>query len=179
MSAEFFDHENIVRLVDILRPPHETNYKDVYIVTEKMQADMNRLIMSKQALSDHHYRYFMYQILRGLLFLHSADIMHRDIKPCNLLVSTNCDLKICDFGLARGIDKNKMYQPGADQEAEFNKAWTKYVVTRWYRAPEVVLASEDYDEGIDLWAVGCVFAELMCRHPLFPGKNHLNQVQMI
>ena len=117
----------------------------------------------------------MYQLLRGLLFLHSADIMHRDIKPCNLLVNTNCDLRICDFGLARGIDHSLF----VDQEQEFNNAITKYVVTRWYRAPEIVLISKNYDESIDLWSVGCVFAELISRQPLFPGKNHLNQVQLI
>ena len=101
-------------MVDILKPHHETQYKDVYIVTERMEADMNRLIMSKQSLSDQHYQYFMYQLLRGLQFLHSADIMHRDIKPCNLLVNTNCDLKICDFGLARGIDQSQFTLPGVD-----------------------------------------------------------------
>ena len=112
-------------------------------------------------------------MLRGLLFLHSADVMHRDIKPCNLLVNTNCDLKICDFGLARGI------AVGGHADKEVQLALTKYVVTRWYRAPEVVLLNQNYNEGIDMWAVGCVFAELMSRQPLFPGKNHLNQVQMI
>ena len=66
-----------------------------------------------------------------------------------------------------------------DADEEYGDALTKYVVTRWYRAPEVVLRSANYDESIDLWAVGCVFAELMGRQPLFPGKNHLNQVQMI
>ena len=99
--------------------------------------------------------------------------MHRDIKPCNLLVNTNCDLKICDFGLARGIEHF------ADADTEFANALTKYVVTRWYRAPEVVLSKQNYDEKIDMWAVGCVFAELVGRTPIFPGKNHLNQVQMI
>jgi len=99
--------------------------------------------------------------------------MHRDIKPCNLLINTNCDLKICDFGLARGITSTK------DDDTEFKMALTMYVVTRWYRAPEVVLSSANYSEAIDLWAVGCVFAELINREPLFRGKNHLNQVQLI
>ena len=71
-----------------------------------MEADLGRLIHSKQPLTDKHYSYFMYQLLRGLLYLHSAHIMHRDIKPCNLLVNVNCDLKICDFGLARGINQS-------------------------------------------------------------------------
>ena len=97
-----------------------------------------------------------------------------------MLVNVNCDLKICDFGLARGINyAPNAEQPSLDEDQEYGDALTKYVVTRWYRAPEVVLRSANYDESIDLWAVGCVFAELMGRQPLFPGKNHLNQVQMI
>ncbi len=101
--------------------------------------------------------------------------MHRDIKPCNLLVNTNCDLKICDFGLARGIDTSQ-FNLNESTDKEFTLALTKYVVTRWYRAPEVVLdtRTKNYDEGIDIWAVGCCFAELMGRQPLFVGKNHLN-----
>lgn len=101
--SEFFEHENIVSLIDIQRPPQETNYDDVYIVTELMEADLHKLIYSKQRLSDEHYQYFMYQILRGVVYLHSANIMHRDLKPSNIFVNMNCDLKIGDFGLARGI----------------------------------------------------------------------------
>lgn len=88
--------------------------------------------------------------------------MHRDIKPSNILMNMNCDLKICDFGLSRGI-----YE--FSQAAESNI--TKYVVTRWYRAPEVVLNTTSYTEIVDLWSVGCVFAELLGRKPIFPGTN--------
>lgn len=110
----------------------------------------------------------MYQLLRGVYFLHTSHIMHRDIKPSNLLVNVNCDLKLCDFGLARGLN--------VPCDADL---MTKYVVTRWYRAPEVVLYAANYDESIDLWAVGCVFAELIGRKPVFDGKHHLDQVVMI
>jgi serine/threonine protein kinase len=109
----------------------------------------------------------MYQLLRGLLFLHTSHVMHRDIKPCNLLVNVNCDLKICDFGLARGITQKPQHEKKEDDFC------TIYVVTRWYRAPEVVLEGQDYDERIDIWSVGCVFAEMMARAPIFPGKNYL------
>jgi serine/threonine protein kinase len=104
--------------------------------------------------------------------------MHRDIKPCNLLVNVNCDLKICDFGLARGISDPTL-APFSEQDEAFQEQLTMYVVTRWYRAPEVILSQSEYDEGIDLWAVGCVFAELIGRQPLFTGKNHLHQIQII
>jgi len=101
--------------------------------------------------------------------------MHRDIKPCNLLVNVNCDLKICDFGLARGINLTEG-APTLANDIQYNDMLTKYVVTRWYRAPEVVLCNKNYEEAIDLWAVGCVFAELIGRQPLFQGKTQLNQV---
>ena len=118
----------------------------------------------------------MYQLLRGLLFMHSADVMHRDIKPCNLLINNHLNLKICDFGLARGIDYFAANGVTRDTDERIKNALTLYVVTRWYRAPEVILNSQKYDEKIDLWAVGCVLGELLSRSPIFPGKNHLNQI---
>ncbi|KAL3919145.1 MAG: hypothetical protein SGPRY_005736, partial [Prymnesium sp.] len=92
-------------------------------------------------------------ILRGLKAVHSAKVLHRDLKPGNLLVNKNCDLKICDFGLARGVDPT---QNGSQQ-------LTEYVVTRWYRAPELLVENDIYDEGIDIWSVGCILAEARTR----------------
>ncbi len=88
--------------------------------------------------------------------------MHRDLKPQNILVNANCEVKIADFGLARGVEEGKIL--------------TEYVVTRWYRAPEVLLEQLDYEKAVDVWAAGCVFAELMRRKPLFPGTNAVNQI---
>lgn len=99
---KFLKHENIVSMVDLLKPESRTGYQDIYIVTELMETDLHRVIYSRQELSDDHIQYFMYQILRGLLFMHSANVIHRDIKPSNLLLNKACDLKICDLGLARG-----------------------------------------------------------------------------
>ena len=79
------------------------DFDDVYIVSELMETDLHRIIYSKQPLTNEHVQYFLYQILRGLKYLHSANVLHRDLKPSNLLVNGNCDLKICDLGLARGI----------------------------------------------------------------------------
>lgn len=110
-------------------------------------------------------QYFLYQILRGLKYIHSANVIHRDLKPSNLLLNANCDLKICDFGLAR---------PTAE-----NEYMTEYVVTRWYRAPELLLNSSDYTAAIDVWSVGCIFMELMNRKPLFPGKDHVHQMRLL
>ena len=114
-----------------------------------------------------HYlvQYFLYQILRGLKYIHSANVLHRDLKPSNLLLNANCDLKICDFGLAR-----------VTSETDF---MTEYVVTRWYRAPELLLNSSDYTAAIDVWSVGCIFMELMDRKPLFPGRDHVHQLRLL
>lgn len=103
----------------------------------------------------------MYQLLRGVLFLHSANIMHRDLKPSNILVNMNCDLKICDFGLARGF--------GASEDLTKQNELTTYVVTRWYRAPEVILNQQRYTHALDVWSIGCIFGELMMRATLFQG----------
>ena len=85
-QSEFFRHDNIVGLFDILRPESRTGYNDIYIITELMETDLHRVIYSRQELSDDHIQYFVYQILRGLLFMHSANVIHRDLKPSNLLL---------------------------------------------------------------------------------------------
>lgn len=122
----FFDHENIITMIDIEKPPAKTGFEDIYIITDLMETDMHRVIYSRQELTDDHIQFFVYQLLRGLLNMHSALVIHRDLKPSNLLLNKNCDLKICDLGLARGFDLN-------------DNLLTEYVVTRWYRAPEIIL----------------------------------------
>ena len=126
------DHENIVNIINIL-PPTDGEWTDLYIVSELMETDLHRIIYSKQALSTDHCQYFVYQILRALKYMHSANVMHRDLKPSNLLLNSNCDLKVCDLGLARGVEPEQ--RPGD---------LTEYVVTRWYRAPEIMLACTEY-----------------------------------
>jgi mitogen-activated protein kinase 1/3 len=162
------NHENIIRILDIF-PPSSSDFNDIYIVTDLMETDLHRVIYSKQQLSDDHTQYFTYQILRGLKYLHSANIIHRDLKPSNILVNRNCDLKICDFGLARGI--------AAEEEDAGNL--TDYVVTRWYRSPEVVLSSSHYSKAVDVWSVGCILLELIGRKAIFMGKDHLDQIRRI
>jgi len=164
-----FSHENIIKLQAIFAMPG-VYYEDVYIVTDLMETDLHRVIYSKQPLTEDHHQYFAYQLLRGLKYLHSADVIHRDLKPSNLLVNKNCDLKICDFGLARGLQTT--------EEGECSNL-TDYVVTRWYRAPEVVLMASEYTKKIDVWSVGCILAEMINRRALFMGKDHLDQIKKI
>ena len=91
-------------------------------------------------------------------------------QPGNLLVNKNCDLKICDFGLARAIDPS---------EEKKDLGLTEYVVTRWYRAPELLVENQTYTTAIDVWAVGCIFAEMLGRKALFPGRDYLHQLRLI
>ena len=163
-----FDHENIISIVSLIRPP-SVRFEDIYIVSELMDTDLHRVIYSRQKLSDDHIQYFLYQLLRAMKYLHSANVLHRDLKPSNLLVNSNCDLKVCDFGLARGIIS----------QDEGNAELTEYVVTRWYRAPEIMLACREYTRAVDVWSVGCILGELLGRKPLFPGNDYIHQLQII
>lgn len=162
-----FNHDNIICILDMY-PPDTPDFDDIYIVTDLMETDLHRVIYSKQVLNEEHHQYFTYQILRGMLYLHSANVVHRDLKPSNILVNKNCDLKICDFGLARGY--------GNDED---DPSLTDYVVTRWYRAPEVVLLASEYTKSIDVWSVGCILCEMIGRKPIFTGKDHLDQIKKI
>jgi hypothetical protein len=96
-------HDNLVQLVDLIEPPSLAGFADVYIVSNLFETDLHRVLCSKQVLSSQHVQYFIYQLLRGLKVLHDARVIHRDLKPSNLLVNSNCDLAICDYGLARGM----------------------------------------------------------------------------
>ncbi|KAL5477903.1 hypothetical protein EMCRGX_G024758 [Ephydatia muelleri] len=164
-------HENIISILDVMQPPEDrSTFEDVYIVLDLMESDLHHIIHSVQPLSDEHIKYFLYQILRGLKYIHSASILHRDLKPSNLLVNSNCELKIGDFGMARGLSSSP------EDHATF---MTEYVATRWYRAPELMLSVNEYTFSIDVWSVGCIFAEMLARRHLFPGKDYLNQLQLI
>lgn len=164
-----FDHENIISLMDLIPPRSFDKFTDVYIVTDLMETDLRQIIKSDQHLSDQHIQYFLYQILRALKYIHSANVLHRDLKPSNILLNADCELKICDFGLSRGIDF----------ETDNPMMSTPYVATRWYRAPELLLMWETATKAIDIWSVGCIFAELLGRKVLFPGRNYLNQIELI
>merc|ERR1712136_222794 len=163
-----FNHENIIDIRDILRAPTADLMKDVYIVQCLMETDLYKLLKT-QRLSNDHICYFLYQILRCLKYIHSANVLHRDLKPSNLLLNTTCDLKICDFGLARV----------ADPEHDHTGFLTEYVATRWYRAPEIMLNSKGYTKSIDIWSVGCILSEMLSNRPIFPGKHYLDQLNLI
>ncbi|RWS05295.1 serine/threonine-protein kinase NLK-like protein [Dinothrombium tinctorium] len=163
----FFKHENVLSALDILQPPHIDFFQEIYVITELMQSDLHKIIVSSQPLTSDHVKVFLYQILRGLKYLHSARILHRDVKPGNLLVNSNCLLKICDFGLARVTEPNVA------------KHMTQEVVTQYYRAPELLMGAKHYTSAIDIWSVGCIFAELLGRRILFQAQTPIQQLELI
>lgn len=169
LLRHFRGHKNITCLYD-LDIINKQNFNEVYLYEELMECDMHQIIRSGQPLTDAHYQSFIYQILCGLKYIHSADVLHRDLKPGNLLVNADCELKICDFGLARGYSQNP------EKNAGF---LTEYVATRWYRAPEIMLSFQSYTKAIDIWSVGCILAELLGSKPIFKGKDYVDQLNQI
>ncbi|KAL4102679.1 hypothetical protein PRIC1_006423 [Phytophthora ramorum] len=161
------NHKCVLGVEDIFEPLALSKFEDVYIVSQLMATDLHRVIYSRHALSDEHIAFFMYQMLCAMKYVHSANVIHRDLKPSNVLVNANCELKICDFGLARGVFP--------EEELEL----TEYVVTRWYRAPEIMLGCMKYTREVDVWSMGCIFAEMMSRKPLFPGQDYIDQLHLI
>lgn len=160
-----FDHENVLAIIDIFKPPSREEFEDLYIVTELMDTDLQSIIESGQQLSDQHIQYFIYQMLCAVKYIHSANVLHRDIKPGNILCNEDCTIKLADFGLAR-------VQQQCDD-------LTEYVTTRWYRAPEIILSWKGYSKQIDIWSIGCILAELYLGHPLFQGNHYINQLERI
>lgn len=120
-------HPDIVEIRRIMVPPSSRDFKDIYVVFELMESDLHQVIKANDDLTREHHRFFLYQMLRALKFMHTANVYHRDLKPKNILANANCKLKICDFGLARV----------AFNDTPTTVFWTDYIATRWYRAPEL------------------------------------------
>ncbi|KAK4438948.1 Mitogen-activated protein kinase [Sesamum alatum] len=163
-------HPDIVEIKHIMLPPSRREFKDIYVVFELMESDLHQVIKANDDLTWEHYQFFLYQLLRALKYIHTANVYHRDLKPKNILANANCKLKICDFGLARV----------AFNDMPTTIFWTDYVATRWYRAPELCGSFfSKYTPAIDIWSIGCIFAEVLTGKPLFPGKNVVHQLDLI
>lgn len=243
-------HENIVRLHDLLYPRQaKDTFRDLYIVTELLDTDLHLVLKSRQPLEEDHLRFIVYQLIKSLVYTHSSGIIHRDLKPGNLLLTGSCELKVCDYGLARGgillpgadiiqhgavvpqpqatlpgvtplkpgllapgssaafvqaspmIDQLHKKQPNVSYEKSVESKQltpqvghlssgthssasnagidlTDYVITRYYRPPELLIMSH-YNHAVDMWSLGCIFAEIILHKPLFPGKDYLSQLTMI
>lgn len=166
---EFGNHDNIVLLKEVIRADND---KDIYLVFEHMEIDLHAVVRAN-ILEEVHKRYIIYQVLKAMKYIHSGQVLHRDMKPSNLLLNSECFVKVADFGLARSIDAlddpNQVSMP----------VLTDYVATRWYRAPEILLGSTKYTKGVDMWSVGCILGELLGGKPVFPGNSAMNQLDRI
>lgn len=206
----YLNHPNVVRIRDIILPSNLDTFNELYVVMEHAQSDLKKLVKSTIHLEPDHIQMIVYNILSGLNYIHSTNVLHRDLKPANILVNEDCEVKICDFGLARSVveEENKeefmdfeddeplpQAKPMAKKKEsnkptmlrskgglQTKKELTGHVVTRWYRAPELILLEREYTKAIDVWSMGCVIAELcgmlkenartfMDRSPLFPGNS--------
>lgn len=165
---ELADHENIITLMDVIKADND---KDIYLTFECMETDLHAVIRAN-ILEDIHKQFIIYQTLKALKYMHTGNVIHRDMKPSNLLLNSECLVKVADFGLARSVDFK-------DKEPGRHPVLTDYVATRWYRAPEILLGSTNYTKGVDMWSVGCILGELLGGKPMFPGTSTMNQLDRI
>ncbi|XP_017602858.1 mitogen-activated protein kinase 19-like [Gossypium arboreum] len=163
-------HPDIVEIKHIMLPPSKREFNDIFVVFELMESDLHEVIKANDDLTREHHQFFLYQMLRAMKYMHTANVYHRDLKPKNILANANCKLKVCDFGLARV----------AFSDTPTTVFWTDYVATRWYRAPELCgFFFSKYTPAIDIWSIGCIFAEVLMGKPLFPGKSVVHQLELI
>jgi negative regulator of the PHO system len=152
-------HDNIVGLHDVIHTENK-----LMLVFDYMDKDLKKYMDTYGSpLPPDQIKSFMFQLLRGVAFCHERHVLHRDLKPQNLLINRKGELKLADFGLARafGIPVN---------------TFSNEVVTLWYRAPDVLLGSRSYDTSIDIWSAGCIMAEMFTGRPLFPGQQNDDQL---
>ncbi|KAG9488161.1 hypothetical protein GDO78_007781 [Eleutherodactylus coqui] len=155
-------HPNIIGLLDAFG--HKSN---ISLVFDFMETDLEAIIRDTSlVLTPAHIKSYMLMTLQGLEYLHHLWILHRDLKPNNLLLDENGVLKLADFGLAKSFGSP-------------NRVYTHQVVTRWYRSPELLFGARMYGVGVDMWAVGCILAELLLRVPFLPGDSDLDQLTKI
>jgi cyclin-dependent kinase len=155
-------HPNIVRLFDVVHTERKLT-----LVFEYLDQDLKKYLdVCEGGLESGIMKSFLYQLLRGVAYCHHHRVLHRDLKPQNLLINREGELKLADFGLARAFGIPV-------------RSYTHEVVTLWYRAPDVLLGSRKYSTPVDIWSIGCIFAEMCNGRPLFPGNSEKNQLERI
>jgi len=156
-------HPNVVGLLDVVHQ-YTADKSRLYLVFEYLERDLKRYM---DAVGSNMHRLlvksYMYQLIKGISFCHSHRVLHRDLKPQNLLIDREGNLKLADFGLARAFGVPV-------------RTYTHEVVTLWYRAPEILLGGKQYSTPVDVWSIGCIFAEMVTHQPLFPGDSEIDQL---
>jgi len=168
LLKHFVGHPNIVEVKDFFVEKAHNNFDSAFMVLELMSQDLSQLLRSAQEINNDHIKLFAYQILCALKAIHSAGVIHRDLKPQNILINVEQEVKLCDFGTGR-----------SDEELSLRMTQLKQVATPFYRAPEGILNRENYSKSVDLWALGCVLAEILTRKPFFPCSNNRALLEMI
>ncbi|XP_066256713.1 cyclin-dependent kinase 2-like isoform X2 [Euwallacea similis] len=155
-------HSSIVELLDVMYTTDQ-----LYLVFEYLELDLKKYMdNSKHPFEQELVRNYMKQLLDAMAYLHSHRILHRDLKPQNLLVDREGHIKLADFGLSRSFSLP-------------TRTYTHEVVTMWYRAPELLLGEKMYCTGVDIWSLGCVMAEMLLKRALFPGDSEIDQLYKI
>jgi len=167
LLKHFRGHPNVVEVKDFFVEKDNNHFDSAFMVLELMSQDLSQLLKSNQQINDEHIKLFVYQILCALKAVHSAGVIHRDLKPQNILINADLEVKLCDFGTGRS-DVN-----------ELALTHLKEVATPYYRAPEGILNQQNYSKSVDLWALGCVLAEMVTREPFFPCLNNKALLSMI
>lgn len=154
------EHPNIVTLLDVI---HFDN--NLYMIFEFLNQDLKKYmdIAGPTGLPLPLVKSYLNQLLQGIAYCHSHRVLHRDLKPQNLLIDCNGNIKLADFGLARAFGLPV-------------RSFTHEVVTLWYRAPEILLGCKYYSTGVDIWSIGCIFVEMIVRKALFPGDSEIDQL---
>jgi mitogen-activated protein kinase 15 len=161
---ELKNHENIINLKEIIKAEND---RDIYLIFEQTKTDLNTLIRTNT--SEINKQFVMYQLFKALKYIHSAKIIHRDLKPSNILVANDSYIKIAGFNMARNINSSSGKKG----------IMTDYVATRWYRAPEILCGSKEYDTQADMWSIGCIFGEILGGKPMIPGTSTLDQINKV
>jgi len=160
LLRELSNHPNIVNLLDVIY-----GNQKLHLVFEYLDQDLKKYMETAQIASQ-IVKSYLYQMVKGLLFCHSRRILHRDLKPQNLLIDRSGALKLADFGLARAFGIPI-------------RTHTHEVITLWYRAPEILLGCQQYSTPVDIWSIGCIFSEMISKQPLFPGDSEIDQLYKI
>ena len=158
------DHPNVVQLLDVIHADQK-----LYLVFEYLDMDLKKHMDDFESNNEHPglpeklSKSYLRQLLDGIAYCHDNRVLHRDLKPQNLLIDNKGCIKLADFGLARAFSLPM-------------RAYTHEVITLWYRAPEILLGGKTYDMAVDVWGLGCIFAEMLTKHPLFPGDSEIDQL---
>ena len=160
---QLLKHENIVEFKEAFK-----RKGNLFLVFEFVEKNLLELLETfPSGLDQKLIKNLIYQLCKSVIYLHENNIIHRDIKPENLLITSDFQLKLCDFGFARNFNRSK------------NEHLTDYVATRWYRSPELLISNGSYGPEVDFWAIGCIMGELSDGNPLFPGENETDQLHCI